>query len=297
MPVSYHDSPNPNQVHIMEPFIVELRRRQEQELIALEENTQNESARIESAITILESSLSSIREFVIQYSFEDSKEEIRFFKVTLPEFQSHQLYYISLQRVLLQKPEGNIPVIKKYYKKQLKKVTGFFKEYKGFYEYYRSGAGYLDELYFTRHKTDPSTASQTIPIALDMRYCTPGSFTVATILANRMLEEHFIREMVKLSRKPGLADAADYGIKWTDTRAALEEMIYAFYFKGSFNNGQVEIRKLYEALCSFFGLTPGNIYKSKQDFYGRSNISAYLDLLSKRYKEGMEESDDRYNHK
>jgi len=277
----------------MEQFIADLRRRQEKELTGLEERAENEMEKIEGAINILVSSLGAIQEFLLQYSFEDIREEIHFFKSILPSFQSELIYYSYLQKLAVQKPEGAISQLKKYHKKQLKKITGFFKEYRVFYEYYRSGEGYLDERYFCRGKADAATAGHLVSVALDGRYSTPGSFTLSTLLAQKRLQVYLTEQLIRLEGSENSPGPKHFGIEWTDTNMALAEQIYAWYYKGSFNHGKAELKKLQNFIEYMFGVSIGNIYKAKQEMYGRSNISSYLDILRKRFRDGMEDSEER----
>lgn len=281
----------------MKYFISQLRCRQEQELIRLEASTENSFKRWQGAVAIVESSLAAIKEFFQNYEYSNLEEEIDFFKNILPDFLSELIFYTNLLRIERKMPEGGISVIKKYYERELASITRYYKQHQDFYEYYRTNAVYLDDKYFLRGGRTPSLVTDPYFLILDQSICTSGSLIISTILAYQQLKQYLIEQLNGLVTRTKLVDSTDYGIKWTDTRAALEEMVYAWYFKGSFNNGQVELKKLYEYVAYRLGVQPGNIYKSKQDFYGRSNLSAYIDLLRKRYREGMEDTDDRFGQK
>lgn len=250
----------------------------------------------ETAIVILQQALDELRRPLAGYQFADPQQEITFFKSVLPRFQSGLIYYATLAGIERRMPEGTKETLQTYYREHLDRITAWFQEYREYYEYYRSGASYLDEQYFMRGRENYTFTRLAFSFALDPQFCTPVSYLFATIEAHSRLRDYLNGQLDRLSGQSAPPTAArDFDIQWTDSRAALEEMTYAWYFKGSFNHGKVEIKKLYEALCSFFGITPGNIYKSKQDFYGRSSMSAYLDVLSRRYKEGMEDTDERFS--
>ncbi|ATL48972.1 hypothetical protein COR50_18350 [Chitinophaga caeni] len=244
---------------------------------------------IEEAITIINQSLYALRRPLVDFEFDNPEDEIVFFKKDLPRLQSKLIYYVSLAGIEFRKPEGAKETLVQYYREELDKITIWFEEHREYYEYYRADSSHLDKYYFIRGARN---IRSTFSCVFDPHFCPAVCYVYAKIIAHNQLQKHLNKQLdVLLGVAQGVTFPGEFGIRWTDSRAALEELTYAWYFKGSFNNGQVEIKKLYEALCTFFGISPGNIYKSKQDFYGRTNISAYLDVLSKRYKEGMVDSE------
>ena len=85
-----------------------------------------------------------LREFTHQYTFQDSNEEILFFKDIKPFILSKLIYFNDIYLLELRKPNGSKEVLKEYYKKKQTAITEFCNANLDFYQYYRSKSTHLD---------------------------------------------------------------------------------------------------------------------------------------------------------
>lgn len=109
--------------------------------------------RIEAVILLIVECLSELKEYVLKRGFKNTDEEIRFFKHQKPVIVAKLIYYNAIYKIETKKPYGAKP-IRKYLKKELKKLKRFFDSNLDFYKYYRSNNSFLDEKYFVRGNHD-----------------------------------------------------------------------------------------------------------------------------------------------
>jgi len=88
-----------------------------------------------------------------QHTFTSKTEEIEFFKIGKPEIASKLIYHNEIYTLEIRKPSGTDKTIRKYYKKEQRKLNMFFEENREFYTYYRSANTCLDNKYFIRKNT------------------------------------------------------------------------------------------------------------------------------------------------
>ncbi len=93
--------------------------------------------RIEAVILLIVECLSELKEYVLKRGFKNTDEEIRFFKHQKPVIVAKLIYYNAIYKIETKKPYGAKP-IRKYLKKELKKLKRFFDSNLDFYKYYRS---------------------------------------------------------------------------------------------------------------------------------------------------------------
>jgi hypothetical protein len=75
-------------------------------------------------------------------------------------------------------------------------------------------------------------------------------------------------------------------LQWTDSSVGLVEMIYAFYAKGSFNNGNATIREIAEYFEDVFSVHLGNYYRVFQEILCRKKgLTQFMDRLTGRLGE------------
>ena len=89
-----------------------------------------------------------------KYKFKSSKEEIEFFKVLKPQIFSKLIFHTKVLNIDTKRPKGTDRTQKKYLLKELDNLHRFFDNNLEFYQYYRTGAAYLDDKYFLRGKYD-----------------------------------------------------------------------------------------------------------------------------------------------
>ena len=123
----------------------------------------NESTRCERAIEVILKTIKALKIVVQKTKFKTDAEEIKFFKEIKPQFTSKLIYYNTIFKIEMKKPNGGNRIVKKYYNNELVKLKAFFDNELEFYRYYRSRSTYLDHKYFLRSRFD-------IKMSLDSYY-------------------------------------------------------------------------------------------------------------------------------
>jgi hypothetical protein len=79
------------------------------------------------------------------YAFELAEEEIEFYKIIAPQFNSHVEYYNMIYHAELFRPKADALEAKDFWMRQAERMDKFIKMHVGFYEYYTSGRTDKDE--------------------------------------------------------------------------------------------------------------------------------------------------------
>ena len=139
---------------------------QDIEIIGLKH--ENSTKKFAEILAVVQETLRCLRQHVIESGFTDMQEEALFFKTIKPKFYSKYIYFINVYNFMLQQPIGSDDAQREYITAELSGLKRFFDHNNAFYQYYRSDATHLDELYFTRgpfvSAANWTTANGTAPI-------------------------------------------------------------------------------------------------------------------------------------
>ncbi|MEO8852799.1 MAG: RteC domain-containing protein [Ginsengibacter sp.] len=253
----------------------------------------------DSSRTIL-SSISRLKNFIAGYEFINVNDEINFFKNIKPKFSSKLIFYQKAYEIQLYLPIGPLPDIKNYYFKELQKIDKYLNDNKELFSYYRSNSTLFDEIYFIRKKPDSWLLLSLDDYETDLDFTTFYDHKISKIVAFDFLSE-FIKDSInKLDQKNelnkiNLRDTGD--LKWTGSKVALVELLYALQSTGSFNNGSIGIKDLADELQSLFNVDIGNYYRAFQEIRIRkSSRTSFMDQLKDRLIKRMDESDENPKH-
>ncbi len=161
----------------------------------------NQSIRCENAIEIILKTIKSLRAILSKTKFKTDAEEIKFFKEIKPQFTSKLIYYNTIFKIEMKKPNGGNRIVKKYYNNELIKLKAFFDNELEFYKYYRSGSTYLDHKYFLRSKFDIKMSLDSYYFEADKSFSTSHDFKVAKILANDLIQLYLENQLVMIDNK------------------------------------------------------------------------------------------------
>ncbi len=213
------------------------------------------------SFNIVEKHLRTLKEFIVARPFAGPEEEIRFFKEIKPQFLKELIYYAELYSIEELKPNGSERKQRKYYGQCLANIEVFFDRNRDLYNYYRTGQVYSDNHFFVR-KANDIPINPDYRLDLDPNFSTSFSNKLGMLQAFEELRNYLLRLMrgSRKNRTPITAKKRKRNQTWTDTKAALQELIYAIYVKGSVNNGDITIKQLKEDAEEFFNIKLGNIY-------------------------------------
>src|SRR5690606_21426656 len=257
----------------------------------LELETDCSIQRIEIAIQLIVECLADVREYVLKRGFKNTDEEIRFFKYQKPAIVAKLIYYNAIYKIETKKPYGAKP-IRKYLKKELKKLKRFFDNNLEFYKNYRSNNSFLDERMFLRGNHDIKLWLDTYYFQSNQSFSTSHDYKVAKIIANDLIQVYIEDQLYNKFQKD--KSKTQKILKWTGSKVALIELIYALHYQGVFDNGNNDIRVVAQYFESAFGIDLGNFYQTYLELRNRKmNPTKFLDALREELMRRMEEQNEK----
>ena len=243
---------------------------------------QRELHKIEELIGRCRLAYIKVKKRISTREFKNTSEEIHFFKVLKPRIYAPLLYYNSLYRIEINRPQGNKKILQRYFEDELTRINNFNKEYKGFYQYYKSDASYLDEKFFTRNSSLAYSQFNLYIHLVDIDFSTMHDFTLSMIQANESLSRDIIRELEYIKTKPSSKGNKVY----------LIELIYALQVSGMVNNSNIQLNKLKEEFEQLFNIELKDFYRTFIEVRQRKiNRTKFLDILKTKLESKLEDLD------
>lgn len=247
--------------------------------------------RIEAVIQLILECLSEVKEHVLKRGFKNIDEEIHFFKYLKPVIVSKLIYYNAIYKIETKMPYG-AKAIRKYLNKELKKLKRFFDNNLDFYKYYRSNNSYFDEKMFLRGNHDIKLWLDTYYFQSDQSFSTSHDYKVAKIIANDLIQVYIEDQLYNKFQKD--KSKSPKKLKWTGSKVALIELIYALHYQNVFDNGNNDIREVAQYFESAFGIDLGNFYQTYLELRNRKmNRTKFLDALREELIRRMDEQDEK----
>ncbi len=275
----------------MNKFYNETLHKLETAINELEIETDCSIQRIEAVIHLILECLSKLKEYVLKRGFRNTDEEIRFFKYQKPAFVAKLIYYNAIYKIETKKPYGAKP-IRKYLNKELKKLKRFFNNNLDFYKYYRSNNSLLDDRMFLRGKHDIKLWLDTYYFQSDQSFSTSHDYKVAKIIANDLIQVYIEDQLYNKFQKD--KSKIQKKLKWTGSKVALIELIYALHYQNVIDNGNNDIREVALYFESTFDVDLGNFYQAYLELRNRKmNRTKFLDALREELMRRMDEQDEK----
>lgn len=253
----------------------------EKQLNAIADSENNILRREERSVELCVLTLTEIKAIILKNGFQSRRSEIDFFKRIKPRFESKLKYHAALFDLEKHKPRGSEVQQRKYYEKRLKEINCFTQANLEFYTYYKTGAMHFDDLYFIRGKHSIQLALQSCVFDIDIKFRTSHDTKVARILADEMLQAHLQNELAILDGRklPVLSqDQPKLKLTWTESKAALIELIYALFSQGVFENADADIKEIAAYFENIFNVDLGDYYRTYLDLKTRkSGRTKFLD--------------------
>lgn len=279
----------------MKSYVTALIARMNEALADVARVAENQLQRAEQSYLLVQQTLKTLREFIANYTFKDADEEIQFFKDLKPQFLRELIFFMELYYLEAHKPANRDNQVS-YLLKEVERIDLFFARNRFLRNYYLTGKTSHDNLFFLRENNDNNLPFlPEYSLDMDPTFCTVHSSRLAQIQAFEQLTEH-IDYMVLQIQHPELSLAhKEQGrtmLTWTDSKAALIELVYALHSRGAVNNGKGDIKQIMESLELMFNVQLGNFYRSFQNMRIRKkNRTAYLDTLKESLEHRMDETD------
>ena len=250
---------------------------------SVEHNIVNQSLLISNRLDDL---FGQLKDFILQYQFKTEEEEILFFKEIKPRIHCKLIYYRKIYNIELNRPISGVDVCQDYLQQELGKLQDYIDKRLDFYRYYKSGATHLDRDYFLRGLRP--LKNQYLDCSYyerDPLFSTECDFRIAKFLANDMLCQYIINEMMILEEHK-LALRSDIKLTWMDTKTDLCELIFALHAKGSF--GSIPLTRLANYIQNVFNIElNSNFSRTFSDMCLRNDPTPYLDHLTNSLLEKM----------
>lgn len=202
--------------------------------------------RIEAVISLIVQNLSDLKDYVLKKGFKNIEQEIHFFKHQKPVIVSKLIYFNAIYKIETKKPYGAKPV-RKYLNNELRKLKRYFDNNIEFYKYYRTNNSFIDEKLFLRGKCDIKLSIDTFYFEADHRFSTSHDYKVAKIIAKDLIQVYLEDQLNNNQNKA----SNNYSLKWTGSKTAMIELVYALHSQGVFASGTWVRNKLLfvQALC------------------------------------------------
>jgi hypothetical protein len=263
----------------------------------------NQLTLCESAINVILKTLQGLKKTIYKRGFKSQGEEIYFFKEIKPQFTSKLIYYNTLFKIEMKRPNGGNRILRKYYNKELSKLKAFFDNELEFYKYYRSGSSYLDYKYFMRGKFDIKISLDSRYFESDIKFSTSHDYKVAKILANDLLQLYLENQLITIENKDNNSNNNKSQVNpkvrqtWTSSKVALIKLLYALHSQGVFNNGASDLKDIASYLENVFDIDLGQYHRAFLEIRIRkTDRTKFLTALKKNLTKKMDDTDESINN-
>lgn len=249
-------------------------------------------------ISFLKEKLVEMKVAVLSEPFKDETEEIYFFKYRKPMLLGRLLYFHEVLCIEMRRPLDD-NMLDGYYMRCQEEQKLFFDRHVAFYQYYRSGVGYLDHHYFVRGQQKEGFDVDVCHFDDGSGFSTGYDHLVARIMAMEMQYAHLTEKrricLQKDEEQPSALLKIKSIYKWTGSAIELVEMVYGLNEMGCLNSGETPIHELAAFMGTLFGVDVRDCYSAYTDMKRRKNESRtyFLDKMRERLNKRMQQDDER----
>lgn len=238
--------------------------------------------------------LSKLKSKILKEGFRNETEEIKFFKEVKPQILGKLIYYNKLYRIETSCPVSRGNVYRQHYNRELKELKIIFEQQvcnSDFYRYYRSGRTDRDEDYFKLGNIKIHNGLNSFAFEIDPEFSTYYDYKTAQILANDLLYIYLTSKTNEAKNEHQFDElfTNKEEFKWTASKNALIELIYALYISKSLSNGKVGVRKIASLFQKLFGIELGDTHHAFHRMKNRTESrTLFLDSLKSQLEQYME---------
>lgn len=266
------------------------------ELESLQIKHKNVIGLSEKSIALCRNILNKFRRKITNSNFESTKEEIDFFKHTKQIPLIPLIYYSEVRSFEIQFPKANVDSQKKYTKRKINKINRFFLYNMDFVRYVESNSTHFDQQYFTRDYIDSNIITYSKFYFQDPEFCTARDMLFGKVRAYQKFIDYLQERLAKNGKtRPNKINGFDQisPLKWTASKAALTELVYALHSNRAINNGNVDIKEIATTLQHIFHYDLGDFYKTFSEIKSRKiSRTKFLDELSSALLSQMDKTEE-----
>jgi hypothetical protein len=235
-------------------------------------------------------------QIVSKTSFINETEEINFFKKIKIQPLSQLVYFIEIRSFEVRYPKVSKNEQKKYLERKIKKVNKFFDYNMEFVQYVREEKSHLDTLYYTRANYNSLNFINTVVYYCPKEFCTSRDMLLGKVIGFENLVNYLQNKLFTL-QNPSTMHIPEIHkntkLKWTSSKVALTELIYALHSSGAINSGAADINELASVAERIFNVELGDYYRTFLEIRSRKiNRTKYIDNLKESLIKRMQDSDE-----
>lgn len=265
----------------------------EKECDAIKRDTADKMVLCIKMVQAIEKKLIEIHKWLKKHRFENTQEEIYFFKELKPKLVSKLIFYKALYKLETSLPQAKRDK-RKHYEKELRKIRQYAINNKEFYEYFRARSCHKDEDYFIRRRYKDIIRDDCWLINYDSKLCTSHDYNVANLIANDQLTNFIEIKLEELNGNNGITNSLlSSNVNWTASKVDLVELIYALQLSGAINGGNCEVKEIATYLGKMFNVDiEDNIYRSFIDIKSRkTNQTKFLNTMTENLNRKIDEDE------
>lgn len=257
------------------------------ELERLQYSVLDHSNRANQAIQLISKTLKLLRKSVRERGFETEEDEIHFFKRIKPQIAGHLIFYrlifeLESKRLVYSKDEVDCFISNK--KTQFKELI---KDNMEFVSYYQNRYKHMDRMYFLRESDRVPLLHQNTDAFHDPEFTTPYDHIAAKLVAKDLFYKFLLRPIQEASSEHVS------NLKWTESKAALIELIYALNESGAINKGKTDIKAVCLEFERIFNVELKDIYSTYRDITLRkSDQTKFLNKLTNSFIDRVDKRDE-----
>ncbi len=237
--------------------------------------------------------LLDLKKVVSENNFNSIDEEVQFFKNTKQIPLKTLIYHLEVYSFETHYPKIGKKEQQKFITKSKHKIQTFFARHLDFINYIEQNHDHLDSWYFTRSYNNELKIIPTQDYTLEIEFNTSHDILLGKLLAYKRFIKYLENRFVKKEQKINIDNLGkQYNLKWTSSKTALTELIYALYYSRAINNGNTDKREIVMAFQKLFNFDLGDFYKIHSEIKSRKKSrTRFLDELSMSFIHEIEKSE------
>ena len=250
------------------------------EIQEIEETFLNKDTAYLEVIKYCRNILEKYRKEIYLDGFPDTPAEILFFKIQKQIPLTCLAYYSNLYSYLNNLPKGGKKFQESFIELEINRLNNFFLNESEFSRYMELNQNHLDEFYFTR-KFNFNLASKTYLFYTDPNYNTSHDLVLAELNANKLYLKFLQQQFNNMNNSIEVNFSSTTKLQWTESKAALIELIYALHEQKAFNGVKVDLKDIASFFQNVYEFDKADVYRTFTELKSRKKSQTqFLDELS-----------------
>ncbi|HET8839722.1 MAG TPA: RteC domain-containing protein [Flavobacteriaceae bacterium] len=227
--------------------------------------------------------LAKLKNTLLEDPPKSTEEEIYFFKEIKPKVLGELLFFNHLRSIEMRISGKSNPFKKDLIQQELKLIDDFLCDHADFLLYLTFHHIHFDEHYFTRGKEVQYLPLNAAGFYYDLEFNTLYDRLMAQLFAKNKLSVYLKERFVNIDQEGNFLTFTGkrQKLKWTASKTALVELIYALYCSNSINNGHTGIKEIAATFETMFDIEIGEVYQFFSEIkMRRKSTTKFLDELS-----------------